>query len=1095
MKLEAKNKIIEGINYLKDNFSIENINMSTDCIWEAIRIIRGDGVTKTYYLNCPDSDDEYSGIKIALDNTINMHVGDDLGMIAYLLPHSYLRSNPYKLTTSNYNIVDVEGFILTAKKEGTVTITATSMNDKYSDSITINVIKKEEYIINDNNIYIINENDFNFIENDYSYKSSLNNTNQWNCLLRYCKNNNIKKVIFPKDKKYYFEVQIPLSLKNNLEIDLNNSELIVSPNHYNEYEFIKLIEEEYKVNILDGGYCNENGELFEISRNNSIDTGKTWIDENNNTRKIYVDWYKQCSYNIQSTDTIYLNGELEVKETPLLNDIFKKYIEKNKNYKICLDFTKYKTIDKEFSDYTSNTIKLIVELYKNNIKQSERILESYTWKPDTHMKNKFSTIFSITEDCDYIKIKIEGLADINNPTRIILGEPILYLIDNIPNKFVENIFIKNGYIKGDGYVLDADGNDVKDKIMQECYNSGWRNVEILGKSIEASNNLIIEGGKNIIFNNCYIGDSPGFNISIGNCIALKNYYPNANNLEYGNINELNGINIETDKYVRSPLIDIHEGIKLSNQILITDPTHVTIYYYGYFSRLINIYFYDIEQKYIGCQLFKLRHSILTIPENTYYIRLSVPLIGDEKINNTGNSDFGNSIFSIKFTKKNRIEFYNCEIAKNYSCGIAHSGNGVIIDNCNFHDNIGRMPWCDIDSEDGWEKMQNNIFKNSIFNSQYGIILCSGINYVFKNNIIKSFTGYDQEQNIKWYKNTFIPGGFGASFSCQGECYFINNTLSDLNVNTSKAKSDGKYQVYFYDNKFSNGRISLIGDNNNNLYSGKITALKSNINGITDNFNNLNMPNVTEIEYLSSPVNNSYFSKINYYSTNIDLTFNNCTIETYPKIYSAGRNNTYTFNNCTISNGKENQYYIFNNCNFNNDIQENNIVTGLIRENLIAALPYASGKYFALQEEKYLNLFNNPFTLTAKITKINNWNCEIISTTDFIIGTSWDSKIVIRLNGMLNGANKNYYYCTVNIDVGEATELIYQAIYDKNTIKIYINNNLLQTINIDPNFIINNTNTVFNINNSQCNINNFYLYDRTLTEEEILQNYNALLQSN
>lgn len=36
-------------------------------------------------------------------------------------------------------------------------------------------------------------------------------------------------------------------------------------------------------------------------------------------------------------------------------------------------------------------------------------------------------------------------------------------------------------------------------------------------------------------------------------------------------------------------------------------------------------------------------------------------------------------------------------------GKASGGSGVIIDNCNFHDNIGRMPWCDIDSEDGWEK--------------------------------------------------------------------------------------------------------------------------------------------------------------------------------------------------------------------------------------------------------------------------------------------------------------------------------------------------------------------------------------------------------
>ena len=116
MKLSARNKIEEGIEYLQSTFSKENINKATDCIWEAIRIIRGDGLTKTYYLNCPDTSIEYNDIKIALDKQIDMYVGDELGMVSHLIPHTYMRSNPYKITTSDYTTVDVEGYILTAKK-------------------------------------------------------------------------------------------------------------------------------------------------------------------------------------------------------------------------------------------------------------------------------------------------------------------------------------------------------------------------------------------------------------------------------------------------------------------------------------------------------------------------------------------------------------------------------------------------------------------------------------------------------------------------------------------------------------------------------------------------------------------------------------------------------------------------------------------------------------------------------------------------------------------------------------------------------------------------------------------------------------------
>ena len=99
-----------------------------DIIYEKIN---DDGkVMKTFYLDVPDSSVQYTGIKAACDETIDMEIGDDFGICAHLMPYSYNNTNPFKLTTSDKNVVDVDNMVLTAKSAGTATITVTSMNDK-----------------------------------------------------------------------------------------------------------------------------------------------------------------------------------------------------------------------------------------------------------------------------------------------------------------------------------------------------------------------------------------------------------------------------------------------------------------------------------------------------------------------------------------------------------------------------------------------------------------------------------------------------------------------------------------------------------------------------------------------------------------------------------------------------------------------------------------------------------------------------------------------------------------------------------------------------------------------------------------------------
>ena len=250
----SKNYIRKAIEELKiSNPTQASIDSAENYIKLAIKSILGENVnvnSKTYSINIPDSEYTTTGIKIGLDNNITMEVGDDLGMIAHLIPHDYRRSNPYYLTTNNKDIVDVEGMILTAKSEGEAIITVSTLDGSKRDNITVKVVKPYEFNVLPEEIYELNPLDFNLIENDYSYEVSLSNNNAIRAILTYAKNNNYKKIVFPQNKVYYIDGHDTIYSKNDLIIDLNGSKIIIAPNPYiYGYDAIKVQEDNNEYNI------------------------------------------------------------------------------------------------------------------------------------------------------------------------------------------------------------------------------------------------------------------------------------------------------------------------------------------------------------------------------------------------------------------------------------------------------------------------------------------------------------------------------------------------------------------------------------------------------------------------------------------------------------------------------------------------------------------------------------------------------------------------------------------------------------------------------------------------------------------------------
>ena len=67
------------------------------------KIVKPDGIVKSNRLvaNIPEHlTYKTTGIKIGQDRTIEMNVGDDLGLIVHLLPYHYARPNLYKVTNN-----------------------------------------------------------------------------------------------------------------------------------------------------------------------------------------------------------------------------------------------------------------------------------------------------------------------------------------------------------------------------------------------------------------------------------------------------------------------------------------------------------------------------------------------------------------------------------------------------------------------------------------------------------------------------------------------------------------------------------------------------------------------------------------------------------------------------------------------------------------------------------------------------------------------------------------------------------------------------------------------------------------------------------
>ena len=409
-----------------------------------------------------------------------------------------------------------------------------------------------------------------------------------------------------------------------------------------------------------------------------------------------------------------------------------------------------------------------------------------------------------------------------------------------------------------------------------------------------------------------------------------------------------------------------------------------------------------------------------------------------------------------------------------------------------------MPWADVDSEDGLVHMQNNVFRNNTFNSYYGFIMCSGTNYVLKNNTFNCPVKlWGDTQYYKVFGNTFNNKGYigAGGLSSMSDMYISNNIFDNVPVNSHKAN----YRVYYYNNIFDSCYLGLNDsvDANNKLI-GDIELKTSNTVLFINNKPKEYFKDVLSLGFNStSTCENIDFNiaKVRIKS-NATITFNNCALKTLPTAYSGASLGKSIFNNCTIYNSIESNSFTYNDCNLIDGVIDEYVVEGITKEGLVFSQKEANGIYKCLQDTN-LTKGSGSWSIVLLNTKVNNHFVRAVASDTFEAGAYWngngvDVKIWRTNDGGVTSSRHMWSQSTNSNPVNDKNSYVFSITYndETKTYKLYINTKLIYTYAIPNGYEPLGTKNV-NVW-GQGTINYYYHYDKLLTDEELNNNIQILM---
>ena len=933
MSEESRKFIKLAIEVLdQENVTQDLVDMAVNYIKQAIEQIKKEKPAEVV--------SNYTGIAISNDDK-EIYLGLPISLNATVFPYDVYGENKYIVTSSDTSIVGADEeyitkglsdypHILIPKKCGKVTITASTVDKKFSDSITMEVREIPVKTFKGEEIYYINNNDWNIVKGQLNtLEEARKNSQGFNSALLWAKNNGFRKVVLEKGF-YHIDPTSTIYMRSNVFVDMNESEFKLFPNTANSYHAI----------------------FFKEGSGENLIEQKTY-----NMNTISLNRNEEYVFPLENIEVISLTNKDNLYADKIkIGDVIKTQI-------------------KEISSNALNPWQLgcrmrIDYLLDNNIVGSEDVALHYHYNPIINR-------IQLKKDINYNSVTISlVLKNTTNTMDVNIYAKDLKVF-RVSEEVLHDAELSNGIITGE--------RDDKSTVYPNWAKNG---------STEGGCSIVFNEGNNNGISKLNVRKSIGFNIASStgsdayNTLGkTSNTYIQSALLEAGSFDN-EGNPIEKEAMFRlNRIVDITPHKKNG-----TLEISYGLGYHGYDrlrARVSDLYFLDDNEKVVDIRKGAYNFKSYEIPEEA--TKLKIAFHWNLGVPTSGDSDFGGSIGFVSSYRTPIHNFmYNCIIEDNYSCGFANCGGQkfIIKDNI-FRRNTGRMPSCDIDWEDGWEFMQDNIIIGNTFESYNGIIVCAGNNFLFTENEFNGIsTFWGRTQNMNMFNNN-IKGK--VDWSSQTDSRIIGNNISSQVSTATNHGSNAKYYCTLEGNIFKNGSIANV--------SNKIIKNNKFISGATFGENIIGINNCQF--FLGEDTENILLHFMGE-KTVEDCVFNNIS----PRLY--------------ISQAKENDLYtIFSNCLFNNSMPYNfNNIFGVFNNCIFENTPSIGYSGAEFNNCKLNNIKSNLvsiYSLKAKDTIFNN--TEIIlaeNNTNPLVNIAWRSGEDIY-NFYFNNCvlPTNYVFCPSN----------------------------------------------------------------------------------
>ncbi len=206
-------------------------------------------------------------------------------------------------------------------------------------------------------------------------------------------------------------------------------------------------------------------------------------------------------------------------------------------------------------------------------------------------------------------------------------------------------------------------------------------------------------------------------------------------------------------------------------------------------RAYQVYFFDADNGFLEKQDC-LQYRKVQVPEKARFmhVEFNQPAISDEPAHSAAHDWM---VRINNFTPSTDVHFHDNLMDFNRRLGFCGAGVRWLIENNRFENNGGTAPAYGVDLEDGWEMMQDVVFrKNTFKGNQIGdIVICAGSEILVEDNDFDNKVVFHGRAYNYTVRGNRMNGGFVFYTTRSGVATITGNTYR--NVKRLEVNFDGK----------------------------------------------------------------------------------------------------------------------------------------------------------------------------------------------------------------------------------------------------------------------------------------------------------------